>query len=168
MPRLGDAMRASGAEPGCEMAVSGVAKLVQGFMWFHPQSLVPRLSWRSQAAQGAGHVDIAQLFSPKIILRHEDEPAKGPQSARAADTPPGLLEHLAMQGRNGRFARIDAAAGQLDIRSGIHLAGQEQLSIPRQQRVDPRPQPVSPLCLWRLSKTSDNLRPLHSKWENPI
>jgi hypothetical protein len=73
-----------------------------------------------------------------------------------------------VQGRNGCFPRIYPATGQLDVRPRIHLAGQKQPTIPRQQCVDPRPQPVVPPCLWRLTKSPDHLRPLHSKWENPI
>ena len=74
---------------------------------------VVRFGCRRDLAQRSGEVDVADLFGPEIVFRHESEPSVDAQSPWSGNAPTGFFVDFAMQCGDWVFARVDAATGKL-------------------------------------------------------
>ena len=110
---------------------------------------------RSNRADGVRDVNMAQLFGPEVVFRHKNKASEGAQPPGSGDAPANLFDHLAVQGLERAFARIDTAAGQLDVRFRTHLAGQQNLPAPRQDRIGTGPQGIAARALGELADSGD-------------
>lgn len=86
-----------------------------------------RLSGRAAPECRVRHIDRADLFGPKAIIRHIAKPPKRPEPPRIGDVPAGFLHHLAVECRQRVFARINATAGQLEFIIRLRLMGQKNV-----------------------------------------
>ena len=62
-----------------------------------PKGFVIRLDRRTKLPCRARQIDVADLFRPDVVFRHEHEPAENAQPAWRADAPAGFFKNLAMQ-----------------------------------------------------------------------
>ena len=81
----------------------------------HPDRVVARLGGRAEAVDRAGEVDVADLVRPDAVLGHPGVALPGAEPADDGDAPAGLLEALAVQRPERALARVDAAAGELEL-----------------------------------------------------
>ncbi len=86
---------------------------------------------------------MANLLGPQVVLRHECISAERPDASQRPDAPAGFFGNLAVERRDGAFARVDATAGQLKLRFGIVLKGEQDLTIPDQYGVNPWATPIT-------------------------
>ena len=108
-----------------KMAIACVVQEFDRHFWRGPHRSMPFLYRRAQWPHGQGCIDDTDLFGPSVIIGHIDEPPERPKTARLSNRPSGLFPYLPIQRLQGRFARIDAAARQLDLVKRIALMGQQ-------------------------------------------
>ncbi len=159
---LGGPARLHGlTDPPVALQVHAVAAIAQGgnrVVYRQPKCFVIGFGWSPRRPHRPGNVDVAQLFGPEVVFRHEDEPAECAQAARRGNPPPGLLQNLSMQRRKRGLARIDPATRKLDVRHVVPLYGQQHLTAARQDGIGSRAQAIPPAGLWRRIDTGDHGR----------
>ena len=116
--------------------VARIAQNMQRFARGHPMRRMSRLGGGAAPKGGVCDIDRADLFGPKAIIRHVAKPAKGTEPPGAGDVPAGFFHHLAVQGGQRVFARINAAAGQLELVIRFCLMSQQNVIAPQQNAVD--------------------------------
>lgn len=122
--------------------VPGIAQKRQRLCRRQPHRAMTCFSWRSDRAHRPGQIDAAQLFCPKVIIGHVTEPSKRPETPFDADGPAGFLHHLAVQGSDRVFARVNPAPRKLKLRLWVLLKrGQDVIPVP-QHGIDTRPPPI--------------------------
>ena len=128
-----------------EVLIAGIGKVVCRHIGGQKKGRVPLFARRTKTARGASQENCTDLFGPKIVFRHEDKTAKGAQAPGRTDAPSCFLKDFTMQGGDRMFARIDAAARQLNVVVRFDLMGQKQSPTERQDRIDPGAKSVPPI-----------------------
>lgn len=118
---------------------------------------MPRLACWAQAAHRSRHVDLAKLFGPQIVFRHERETTERANPARRRNCPSGLLQDLPVKRLQRCFARINATARKLELGERRTLQRQEQVAASGKKRVDAAPELVAPVLQGWSSETSVHL-----------
>ena len=106
---------------GSEVTIAGIAQRAGGTSGRHDGRAVKRFGRIAQPSHRPREIDKADLFGPQVVFGHVGKAAKGTDAARIGDAPAGFLDHLAVQRGDGRFAGVDAAAGQLQVGMGLRL-----------------------------------------------
>jgi hypothetical protein len=96
------------------------------------------LARRAKAQDGAGKVDRAELFGPKVVFRHVGEPPERAElaSQRSSSRSP---QHLAVQRGDGMLAPVDPAAGQLELGHRLGLMRGKDVVAFQKHRIEPGP-----------------------------
>lgn len=138
------------------MLVAIIGKQFDGFAERQPNRFVCGFRRHPHACDRARNEDVADLFRPDVIFRHEHKPPENAHLSGSRDMPAGFLEHFAMQCRDRRFTRIDAATGQLYFWVRFALMRDEELTPVRQQGIRAGTSCVLSAVQRRLSETSDH------------
>ena len=103
-------------------------------------------------------IDVAQLLGPEIVFRHVGEISKRPDAARRGDGPASFFINFAVKRGHWAFTGINTAAGQLKLRFGLILMGDQHFATLQQNGVSPRATGVDAVRLGRFSKPWDHGR----------
>lgn len=162
----------SGAHPAeilaQKMPVPVDGKQICGVFGFHPDGGMGRLARRPDPTRGSRKVYVAQLLGPHIVFRHVGESAKRSQTARGTDSPARFLDHLAMQGVQRRFTRVDPPTRKLKLRARLRLPGDQYLPTLDQYGIGSGAQPVVLLRIYRLAEPPYHGLPLGAQVAPPI
>lgn len=121
---------------------------------------VVRLNRGSDLANGVCEIDVADLFGPEIVFRHEGEATIRPQAARRGNLPASFLEHFAMKSGDGLFARVNAATGELQLLVYPALKGQKQVAAHRKDSIDSGARAIGLIGARAVTKASIHIVPL--------
>ena len=90
----------------------------------------------------AGQIDVTYFLRPEVVVGHENKATKPPDEPRHGNVPTRLFIDLSVKCLNGRFARIDPAAGELELLMDARLKSYEQPAVARQNRVGTGPDTI--------------------------
>ena len=116
--------------------------------------------WGANAQGWSGDIDGADLFRPKAVIGHMAEPFEGPKTPGVGDVPAGFLHHLAVQGGQRVFSRVDPATRQLKLVVGFCLMGQKNVIAAQENGINPGSAAIGLPRNHGLAKASDHDAPL--------
>ena len=96
---------------------------------------MPFFDRRTDALGWACNVDRADFFGVDVVVGHVAEPLVRPDFLRGRDFPTGFFVNFAVKGRDRGLARINPAAGQLELRLWALLKCQQNLPVADQDRI---------------------------------
>lgn len=124
--------------------------------------------WWPQTVDRPCQKNRADLFGPKIVLRHVGEATKAADMTPDGNFPAGFFAHFAVQGGNRMFPGIDSAAGQLIFWLWRILVRQQDQSATRQDGVNSRSARILLALSCRLAVTSDHVATLGPEVAVPL